>query len=119
MLTETQQQPLLTEANVWIEKLVPYVHNINDLKNKFYKWAAGKSNHDVLVQIEHYHNQFHIQLINLHDLKHAIRLHMKEVNFNTNTDHSANHAQLDEQFNFLVKDLDQLIADFNKFIAEN
>jgi len=118
MLTETQQHPLLDEAQKWIDNLVTYVEGINHLKNKFYKWAAGKSDHDVLVQIEHYHNQFHIQLINLHDLKHSIRLHMKEMNLTPGTDHSEKHRQLEEQYDFLTNDLDKLKADFNAFVAE-
>ncbi|MBK7434753.1 MAG: hypothetical protein IPI66_13240 [Chitinophagaceae bacterium] len=72
----------------------------------------------MLIQIEHYHNQFHIQLINLHDLKHDIRQHMKEVNHMPETDQSERHQELNEQYQFLVKDLDQLKADFLAFTAE-
>lgn len=118
MLTETQQHPLLDEAKKWLDHLVTYVTGINELKNTLYKWAAGKSDHDVLIQIEHYHNQFHIQLINLHDLKHDIRQHMKEVNHMPETDQSERHQELNEQYQFLVKDLDQLKADFLAFTAE-
>ena len=78
MLIETQHQQLLDEAKKWNDHLRTYVDSINELKNKFYKWAAGKYDRDVLVQIERFHNQFHIQQINLHDLKHSIRLHMQE-----------------------------------------
>ena len=118
MLTETQPQQLLDEAKKWIDHLVTYVEGINELKNRFYKWASGKTNHDVLVQIEHYHNQFHIQLINLHDLKHSIRLHMKAVNLSPGSDHTGQQQQLEEQYNFLVNDLDNLKADFTTFIAD-
>lgn len=118
MLTETQHQQLLDEAKKWLENLVTYVENINESKSKFYKWAAGKSDHDVLVQIEHYHNQFHIQLINLHDLKHAIRHYMQEIKHQPENDHNEQHEQLLEQYNFLTRDLDQLKADFKAFIAE-
>jgi len=118
MLTETQPQPLLDEAKNWVDHLVPYVESINELKTKLYKWAAGKSDRDELMQIEHFHNQFHIQLINLHDLKHAIRHHMKEVKLSTVVNHTEQHQQLEEQYNFLVKDLDNLKTEFTKFIAE-
>ena len=118
MLTETQPQQLLDEAKKWVDHLVTYVEGINESKTKFYKWAAGKSNRDELMQIEHFHNQFHIQLINLHDLKHAIRHHMKEVKLGTDADHTAQHQQLEDQYNFLVNDLDNLKAEFTTFIAE-
>ena len=118
MLTETQPQLLLDEAKKWIDNLVTYVTGINESKNRFYKWATGKTNRDVLMQIEHFHNQFHIQLINLHDLKHAIRQHMQEVRLNTDHDHSGNHLQLEDQYNFLVNDLDHLRTDFTRFTAD-
>jgi hypothetical protein len=117
MLTETQHQQLLDEAKKWIDHLASYVEDINESKNKFYKWAAGKSDHDTLVQIEHYHNQFHIQLINLHDIKHEIRLHMKSVNLHPDADHSLEHQKLEEEYEFLVHDLDKLKADFAAFIS--
>lgn len=117
MLTETQPQQLLDEANKWVNHLVTYVQSINELKNKFYKWAAGKSDHDVLVQIEHYHNQFHIQLINLHDLKHAIRYHLQEVKLKPELDQTIQHQQLEDQYNFLINDLDQLQNDFTNFTS--
>ena len=118
MLIETQQQQLLDEAKKWKDHLRTYVDNINELKNKFYKWAAGKSDRDVLVQIERYHNQFHIQQINLHDLKHSIRLHMQECKLNPDADHAAKHQQLEEQYDFLINNLDDLKAEFKEFISD-
>lgn len=118
MLTETQQQSLLDEAKRWIDHLATYVQSINELKNTFYKWAAGKTGHDVLVQIEHYHNQFHIQLINLHDLKHSIRLHMRTVSLNPEANHTEQHQQLEDQYNFLIHDLDNLKTEFTTFISD-
>ena len=108
---------ILDEAKKWIDSLKTYVDNINELKNKFYKWAAGKSDYDVLVQIEQYHNQFHIQLINLHDLKHSIRLYMNECKLHPDADHTAKHQDLEEQYNFLINDLDHLKNNFTAFIS--
>src|SRR5450432_505077 len=118
MLIETQHQQLLDEAKKWKDHIRTYVDSINELKNKFYKWAAGKSDRDVLIQIERYHNQFHIQQINLHDLKHSIRLHMQECKLNPDADHVEKHKQLAEQFDFLINDLDHLKASFTAFIAD-
>src|SRR5687768_12016885 len=105
MLVATQQQQLLDEAKEWISNLISYIANINELKNQLYKWVPGKSEHDVLVQIERYHNQFHIQLINLHDIKHSIRLHIKELQLNPDANHTAKHGHLEEQYDFTIKDL--------------
>ncbi|MEP6597264.1 MAG: hypothetical protein ABJA71_15030 [Ginsengibacter sp.] len=117
MLAETQQQ-LVDEKMQWISHLRTYIDSINELKNKLYKWAANKSDYDVLVQIERYHNQFHIQLINLHDLKHSIRLYMNECKLHPNIDHTAKQQDLEEQYNFLTKELDQLKNDFTAFVSD-
>jgi hypothetical protein len=116
MIAEAQQQ-LVDEATEWISHLRSYISDINEMKNKLYTWAAHKSNYDVLVQIEHYHNQFHIQLINLHDLKHSIRLYMNECKLHPDANLSEKQRELEDQYNFLVKDLDQLKSDFTSFIS--
>jgi superoxide dismutase len=118
MLIETQHQQLLDEAKKWKDHLRTYVDHINELKSKFYKWAAGKSDRDVLIQIERYHNQFHIQQINLHDLKHSIRLHMQEFKLNPDADHAGKHQQLEDEYHFLINDLENLQTDFAAFIAD-
>ena len=118
MLTETQPQQLLDEARNWIDHLVPYVQNINELKNTFYKWAAGKSDHDVLVQIEHYHNQFHIQLINIHDLKHEIKHHLKEAERHPTFGHRIPHHHMKEKLDLLENDINRLEDEFHAFIKQ-
>jgi DNA-binding GntR family transcriptional regulator len=41
---------------------------------------SGKQiNPDVLTEIEHLDNQFHIQLINIHDLKQLIKMHDRKI----------------------------------------
>ena len=114
MLAETQK-PLVDEAAEWIGHLRTYIEDINELKNKLYKWAANKSDRDALVQIERYHNQFHIQLINLHDLKHSIKLYINECKLYPDADLSAKQQDLEEQYNFLINDLNHLQNNFTAF----
>jgi hypothetical protein len=114
MLAETQQQ-LVDEAMGWISHLRTYIDNISEMKNKLYKWAAHKSDRDALIQVERFHNQFHIQLINLHDLKHSIRLYMNECKLNPDADHSAKQQDLEDQYHFLINDLDHLKDNFTAF----
>ena len=111
MIAETQPQ-FVAEATEWISNLRNYIHDINEMKNKLYKWAAHKSDYDVLVQIEHYHNQFHIQLINLHDLKHSIKLYMRPENNN-----AEKQSELEDEYRFLTKELDNLKSDFAAFVS--
>ena len=116
MLVEAQQQ-LVDEAMEWISHLRTYIGDINEMKNKLYTWAAHTSDRDALIQIERYHNQFHIQLINLHDIKHSIRLYMNECKLHPDADLSAKHQDLEEQYKFLINDLDHLKNNFTTFIS--
>jgi chromosome segregation ATPase len=117
MLTETQHQLLLEEATGWVSHLATYVEAIKEMKDRLYKCAAGKKDRDELVQIEHFHNQFHIQLINLHDLKHSIRGHMRALSLTPEANHSEKHEQLEGEYAFLIHDLDNLKAEFSGFIS--
>ena len=117
MTTATEPQALILACSQWRETLVQYRETLNVLKNNLYQWASGKTDAHILQQMEHYHNQFHIQLINVHDLKHAIREHLHQVAHHPNFGHKIPHHHLEEQFNALIKELDVLQNDFELFIA--
>ena len=117
MLAESQPQ-LVGEPQERIGHLKTYIENINGLRNDLYRWAANKSDHDTLVQVERYHNQLHIQLKNLHDLKHSFKQFMNESKFMPGTDHSEKQHELEEDYSFLMRELDQLKTDFTAFIRE-
>lgn len=117
MITATEPQELISECNQWRETLVKYREDLNVLKNKLYHWASGKTDHNTLKEIEHYHNQFHIQLINVHDLKHAIREHIHQVEHHPNFGHKIPHHHIEDHFKHLLRELDQLTSDFQNFIS--
>ncbi|MCG9900778.1 MAG: hypothetical protein MUF12_00365 [Sediminibacterium sp.] len=116
MVTEAQHQAILQECQDWYKTLVQYKEKIQHLKNELYLFAPGITDHDTLVEVEHYHNQFHIQLINLHDVKHEIRHHVVEAERHPNFGHRIPHHQIKEKLDFLLKDLDQLENNFHNFI---
>ncbi|MEO7308814.1 MAG: hypothetical protein ABIX01_00335 [Chitinophagaceae bacterium] len=117
MITATEPQELISECGEWRQHLVRHREELNALKNNLYQWASGKTEHDILREIEHYHNQFHIQLINVHDLKHAIREHIHQVEHHPNFGHKIPHHHLEDQYNLLTRDLEQLKRDFRNFIS--
>ena len=116
MVTEAQHRALIDECNKWYDQLAQYRQKLNTLKTELYFFAPGKTDHDVLMEIEHYHNQFHIQLINIHDLKHEIRHHVVEAERHPNFGHRIPHHYLKEKLDFLLTDLDKLEGDFHTFI---
>ncbi|MES2774832.1 MAG: hypothetical protein V4722_11645 [Bacteroidota bacterium] len=117
MIAATEPQELLSECSEWRNNLRHYREQINGLKNQLYQWAAGKTDHDLLKEVEHFHNQFHIQLINIHDVKHAIKEHIHQVEHHPNFGHKIPHHHLRDQYRSLTASLDKLQNDFQNFIS--
>ena len=116
MVTEAQHREMINECNKWYDILASYREKLNILKTELYFFAPGKTDHDLLVEIEHYHNQFHIQLINIHDLKHEIRRHVIEAERHPDFGHRIPHHHLKDKLDLLITDLDKLEKDFHNFI---
>ncbi len=116
MVTEAQHRSLIDECNKWYDQLAAYRQKINNLKNELYYFAPGKTDHEVLLGIEHFHNQFHIQLINIHDLKHEIRHHVQEAERHPNFGHRIPHHYIKDKLDLLLADLDKLEKEFHTFI---
>src|SRR5688500_5794151 len=83
---------LSRECTTWKESLRTYRDEFTQCKNKLQDLASRPLSKEQLTEVEHYHNQFHIQLINIHDLKHAVKNHERKVGFET----SAHAGQLEE-----------------------
>ncbi|MCU0395796.1 MAG: hypothetical protein MUF29_07785 [Chitinophagaceae bacterium] len=118
MVTVAEHKALLAECDQWREELRHAKDDIIQLRNELYVAAAGKTDHDFLKEVEHYHNQFHIQLINVHDLKHAIKHHVAEAEHHPNFGHKIPHHNLELQYKKLLEDIAQLKTDFHRFAGE-
>jgi hypothetical protein len=116
MTTESVNQVRLEECKGWYEKLVNYREKLNHWKSELYYFAPGKTNQDVKIGIDHFHNQFHIQLINVHDLKHEIRNHIHAEEQINDTVTANAHGNLKEKYDFMVNYLDKLEQEFHAFI---
>ncbi len=66
---------LTAECSSWRQHLRNYREEFTQLKNQLRQIARRITQKDQLTDLDHYENQFHIQLINIHDLKHSIRNH--------------------------------------------
>jgi benzoyl-CoA reductase/2-hydroxyglutaryl-CoA dehydratase subunit BcrC/BadD/HgdB len=80
------------ECSTWRESLRSSRDELNNLKKQLQQSAGQNLSKAQLHDVEHLHNQFHIQLINVHDLKQSIKAHDRRVQFET----SANSGQLTE-----------------------
>ncbi len=118
MITETQHRELIDECNKWYDVLANYRDKLNHLKTELYFFAPGKTDKEQLAGIEHFHNQFHIQLINIHDLKHEIRYHVIEAERHPNFGHRIPHHYIKDKLDLLIGELEKLENDFRRFVEQ-
>ena len=114
---------LTGECSTWREALRLYKDEFTKDKSSLQQVASRPLSKDQLQQVEHLHNQFHIQLINIHDLKQAIKAHDRKLSFEVsgnngqlNEDTVADHESLLEQYQSLGQTLGDLREEFNKFL---
>ena len=111
------------ECSTWRESLRSSRNELNDLKKQLQQSATQNLSKDQLRNVEHLHNQFHIQLINVHDLKQSIKAHDRRVQFETvansgqlSEDTIAEHERLYDEFQSLDGTLKNLREEFSDFV---
>ncbi len=111
------------ECNAWREKLRNYREEFNNNEARLRQAAGQPLSKEQLQDVEHLHNQFHIQLINIHDLKQAIKVHDRKINFEkvafnglANEDSLARHEQLHDECQSLEQTLNDLREEFSDFL---
>ena len=111
------------ECNAWREKLRSYREEFSNDEAKLRQVAGKALSKEQLLDVEHLHNQFHIQLINIHDLKQSIKAHDRKINFekmafngNANEDSYSRHESLSDEYQSLEQTLQQLRDEFEEFL---
>ena len=111
------------ECNTWRDSLRSCRDDLNNFKKQLQQTASRNLTRDQLHDVERYHNQFHIQLINVHDLKQSIKAHDRRVQFETsansgqlNEETIAEHERLFEEFQSLGNTIKNLREEFGDFV---
>ena len=123
VLTEISQ--LSSECQEWRQILRNYKEEFNDCRHVLLEICNKDLSKNQMAEVEHFENQFHIQLINIHDLKQKIKFHEKQLETdNSRTDNNADntfteHEILLDQFLSLENTLQELRNDFKNFINES
>jgi hypothetical protein len=114
---------LSAECNGWREKLRSYREEFSGDEARLRQVAGQPLSKEQLHDVEHLHNQFHIQLINIHDLKQSIKAHDRKMNFekiafngSVNEDSFKRHEDLFEEYQSLEQTLSELRNEFNAFL---
>ncbi|GAA4329751.1 hypothetical protein [Flaviaesturariibacter amylovorans] len=120
-MVQTDLAQLTSETAEWRQILRNYREEFQECK-KLLQDNCRESPRDQLVDIEHFDNQFHIQLVNIHDLKQAIKQHERRVDFEkarpdgVGNDTYTEHERLLDAFLVLENRLQQLRSEFRDFI---
>ena len=120
-MVTTEVSQLSRECNAWREVLRSHRHQFSQLKHSLQDIAGRQTQSDVLREIEHLDNQFHIQLINIHDVKQSIKNHERKIQFqgeNISDETYKEHENLLNEFLSLESMFQELRNDFKGFVSK-
>lgn len=121
-MVQTDIPQLSAETADWRQTLRNYRNEFTEDK-KLLQNSCKTLTKQQFQDVEHLHNQFHIQLINIHDLKQKIKAHERKVQseFSSNNHLKeqtyGEHERLLEEFIILDNTLQGLRDEFKKFIS--
>ncbi len=123
MVTTIPVGQLSGECTLWRDTLRSFRNKFLHHKAVLPQIATDQTLHDVLLEIEHLDNQLHIQLINIHDLKQAIKKHMQKIVFERthnngviSDDILARHEYLYDEYQRLETTLHIINREFERFV---
>ena len=123
-MVQTDISQLSTECSEWRQILRNYRDEFQENQKLLQELCQQNLSKEQMQALEHYQNQFHIQLINIHDLKQSIKAHEQIIQPETanNENHSDDvykrHEQLLDEFVNLESRLQDLRSDFKNFISK-
>jgi hypothetical protein len=124
-MVQVETSQLTAECEAWRQTLRQYREEFTQAKTKLQLAVTRSLSKDQLQDVEHLHNQFHIQLINIHDLKQAIKAHdrkigyeQREQNGQLNEETVADHENLFNQFQSLEQTLQNVREEFTDFLIK-
>ena len=92
-MVQVEISQLAAECNSWRETLRGYREEFANDRIRLQDSLRHSLSKDLLQNVEHLQNQFHIQLINIHDLKQAVKNHQRTMEMEL----SVNKGQLREE----------------------
>ena len=116
-MVQTDISQLATECTDWRQILRNYRDEFHNCEKALLEMCKKSLTKDHLTQVEHFQNQFDIQLKNIHDVKLAIKKHEHKLQLDTTGDEIyAEHESLLTEFLNLESTLQELREDFKNFV---
>lgn len=120
-MVQTDLSQLQAECTDWRQILRNYREEFQDAKKSLQSFCRNTLSKDQLLEVEHFDNQFHIQLINIHDLKQEIKGHVRlieaEGSEQMQDEVYARHEHLLDEFLTLENTLQELRNEFRVFTS--
>ena len=123
-MVQTEISQFTRECNDWRETLRSHRNELQQMQTTLQQAVNHPLSKEEQTELEHLQNQLHIQLINIHDLKHAVKMHDRklhadvsgnaDVQFSDNI--SAYHENLYDNYQSLESTLSELRNDLNHFV---
>lgn len=123
-MVTTDISQLVGECTTWVNTLRTKRTEFTSLREKLQKLSTNLQDKETLKDLEHLQNQFYIQLINIHDLKHAIKEHEQIGNWEKKqkgqlTDATVSaHEDIAMQYDQLMETLDHVQEEFRHFVRK-
>jgi hypothetical protein len=119
-MVQTDLSQLVAECTEWRQILRNYREEFQECKKALADICRQTLSKGQLQDVAHFDSQFHIQLINIHDLKQSIKLHERAIQLEG--DHPSGqtfskHEHLLSEFLSLEAMLQELRQDFKQFIS--
>jgi predicted translin family RNA/ssDNA-binding protein len=116
-MVQTDISQLAAECTDWRQILRNYRDEFQNCEKVLTQMCKQSLTKDHLTQVEHFQNQFDIQLRNIHDLKQTIKGHERKAQMETTGDEVyAEHENLLNEFLSLESTLQELRDEFRNFI---
>lgn len=111
---------LVLESQAWRSSLADYRETFIVNQKKLLELASKRLSAEDLKDLEHYQNQFYIQLINIHDVKKDLKQYENVLNYEPATEDEVRvrHDGFKNEFDSLVHVLDGLKTEFEEFMSK-
>ncbi len=123
-MVQTDISQLSQECNQWIEQLHSYRDELNQLNQQLQNTATRPLSKEDLTELEHFQNQFQIQLINVHDVKLEAKQLNRKVQYqlsNSNMDVSEetyhDYEKVADDYETLEHTISDLRNEFKRFVT--
>jgi phage shock protein A len=119
-MVQTDISQNAAECAEWRQALRNYRDEFSHDKKELEGLCRTTLSKDQLYQVEHLHNQFHIQLINIHDLKQTIKTHERSLQLQPSLSDEllTRHEELYDRYSAMESMLLELRQEFNQFRSQ-